>query len=103
MIQDLTDGTLASAYPDNRRLYPPNDDRWITNPPLGLDTTRLFTPTMATFRNDPRFWQVALRTGLIDYWQTTQEWPDFCRTQLDVCKRRAADAAAQSGDVPRPR
>jgi DNA-binding winged helix-turn-helix (wHTH) protein/TolB-like protein len=79
------------AYPDNRRLYPPDDDRWMTSPPKGLDTTRLFTPKMAPLRNDPRFWQVALRTGLVNYWQTTQQWPDFCRSQLDTCKARAAE------------
>ena len=49
---------------------------------------------MTPFRNDPRFWQVALRTGLINYWQTTQQWPDFCRGQLDTCKARAAAASA---------
>ena len=80
------------GYPDNRRLYPANDDRWVTAPPLGLDPAQLFQPTMAPFRRDPRFWQVALRTGLIDYWQTTQQWPDFCRAQLDVCKREAVAA-----------
>jgi DNA-binding winged helix-turn-helix (wHTH) protein/TolB-like protein len=79
------------AYPDNRNLYPADDDRWLTSPPKGLDTTRLFTPKMAPFRNDPRFWSVALRTGLVNYWQTTQQWPDFCRGQLDTCKARAAE------------
>jgi len=87
------------AYPDTRRLYPPDDSRWITAPPLGLQTMRLFTPTMAAFRNDPRFWSVALRTGLVSYWQTTQAWPDFCREQLDTCKSRAAQAA-RVGPLP---
>lgn len=81
------------AYPDTRYLYPVDDDRWLTTPPKVLSTTRLFAPKMAAFRNDPRFWQVALRTGLVNYWQTTQQWPDFCRGQLDICKARAAAVA----------
>ena len=52
---------------------------------------------MAPFRNDPRFWQVALRTGLVNYWQTTQQWPDFCRGQLSTCKARAAAVARSDG------
>ena len=78
------------AYPDTRYLYPVDDDRWLTTPPKVLSTTRLFAPKMAAFRNDPRFWQVALRTGLVNYWLATQQWPDFCRGQLDICKARAA-------------
>ena len=87
------------AFPDNRQLYPPDDDRWITAPPLGRDTTRLFTPIMAPFRKDPRFWGVALRTGLIDYWQTTQQWPDFCRPSA---RRLQTLGGAGGGDGPRP-
>jgi hypothetical protein len=95
------------GYPDTRRLYPPDDDRWLISPPRGLDPGRLFAPKMAPFRNDPRFWQVALRTGLVNYWETTQQWPDFCRSQLEVCKARAADAirhdatSAPSGAIAR--
>jgi DNA-binding winged helix-turn-helix (wHTH) protein/TolB-like protein len=81
------------AYPDTRYLYPVDDDRWLITPPKVLSTTRLFTPKMAAFRNDPRFWQVALRTGLVNYWLATQQWPDFCRGQLDICKARAAAVA----------
>jgi len=78
------------GYADTRTLYPPEDDRWLTAPPRCLDTARLFSPQMAPFRDDPRFWSVALRTGLVNYWQITQQWPDFCRGQLDSCKARAA-------------
>jgi DNA-binding winged helix-turn-helix (wHTH) protein/TolB-like protein/tetratricopeptide (TPR) repeat protein len=81
------------GYPDTRRLYPPEDDRWQLAPPNCLDTGALFTPRMTPFRNDPRFWSVALRTGLVNYWQTTQQWPDFCRGQLDTCKARAAEVS----------
>jgi DNA-binding winged helix-turn-helix (wHTH) protein/TolB-like protein len=87
------------AYPDVRNLYPPEDDRWLTAPPPSLDTTRLFAPTMAPFRDDPRFWSVALRAGLVDYWRTTQAWPDFCRDRLDTCKSRAAQSAKDSPTI----
>ena len=92
------------GYPDTRRLYPPQDDRWISEPPRGLDPGRLFAPKMAPFRNDPRFWQVALRTGLVNYWLTTQQWPDFCRGQLDTLagrgRRRQPRAATRLGGKP---
>jgi TolB-like protein len=37
---------------------------------FGLQTTEM--------RRDPRFMQLAQRLGLVDYWQTTGHWPDFC-------------------------
>jgi len=51
-----------------------------------------FRPTLAKFRSDPRFMRVAKRAGLVDYWQESGEWPDFC---LDAdlpydCKAEAA-------------
>jgi hypothetical protein len=81
------------ALPDNRALYPPRDDRWLTKRVPGIETMRLFNPDMAPFRDDPRFWPVAVRSGLVNYWQTTQKWPDFCLNQLDKCKTMAAKAA----------
>jgi DNA-binding winged helix-turn-helix (wHTH) protein/TolB-like protein len=81
------------ALPDNRALYPPQDDRWLTRRVPGIEIYRLFNPNMAPFRDDPRFWPVAVRTGLVNYWQTTQKWPDFCLSQLDSCKAMAAKAA----------
>lgn len=37
-----------------------------------------FRPAFHRFRNDPRFMKVAKRLNLIDYWQKTGKWPDFC-------------------------
>jgi len=37
-----------------------------------------FRPTLRKFRQDPRFMIVAQRAGLVDYWQKSGEWPDFC-------------------------
>ncbi len=44
-------------------------------------TVILFYPDMAPFRQDPRFWQVAKENGLLDYWEATQHWPDFCQNE----------------------
>ena len=82
------------AYPDHRNLYPPGADGWQIDPPLGLDPAWLFTPRMKAFREDPRFWDVALRVGLVDYWRLTGAWPDDCQHQLAVCQARAAAARA---------
>jgi DNA-binding winged helix-turn-helix (wHTH) protein/TolB-like protein len=87
------------AYPDNRALYPSQDDRWLIRRVPGIEVAPLFKPIMAPFRDDPRFWPVAVRTGLVNYWLTTQKWPDFCRSQLDRCKALAAQAA-QANPVP---
>jgi tetratricopeptide (TPR) repeat protein len=38
----------------------------------------LFRPQFRKFRQDPRFMRSAKNIGLVDYWQTTQKWPDFC-------------------------
>ena len=52
----------------------------------------LFRPALQKFRRDPRMIAVAKRLGLLDYWQTSGEWPDFCR-EPDLpydCKVEAA-------------
>jgi DNA-binding winged helix-turn-helix (wHTH) protein len=83
----------ALAFPDNRGFAPAGADAWILQPPPGLDTGWLFSPAMKPFRDDPRFWDVAVRTGLVNYWQSTGFWPDFCQPQPDACKRLAAASA----------
>ena len=37
-----------------------------------------FRPAFRRFRRDPRFMRVAKRLKLIDYWQKSSKWPDFC-------------------------
>ncbi len=52
----------------------------------------LFRPMFRTFRQKPRFMLVAKRFGLVDYWQKTGNWPDFC-FEPDLpydCKAEAA-------------
>ena len=70
--------------------------------PQSSDSTDfLFRPEIAALRADPRFMALAARFGLVDYWQRTWHWPDFCsdpKLPYD-CRRQAAMVAAQ----PRPR
>jgi tetratricopeptide (TPR) repeat protein len=41
-------------------------------------TIILFFPEMHAVRRDPRFMTLVKRIGLVDHWQTTGRWPDFC-------------------------
>lgn len=55
----------------------------------------LFRPTMASFRANPRFMAFAKSLGLVDYWQNSGLWPDFCedpRLPYD-CRKEAAKLA----------
>ena len=38
----------------------------------------LFRPALASVRRDRRFMSLAKRIGLVEYWQKTGKWPDFC-------------------------
>ena len=38
----------------------------------------LFRPALASVRRDRRFMALAKRIGLVEYWQKTGKWPDFC-------------------------
>jgi tetratricopeptide (TPR) repeat protein len=72
----------------------------LANAPVesGLDgsTFILFRPWLAGARKDPRFMLIAGRLGLIAYWRTSGQWPDFCRDpELPYdCKAEAAKFAA---------
>ena len=46
---------------------------------IGFDSYALFRPWIAPARRDPRFIRLAKGIGLVDYWQTSGKWPDFCR------------------------
>lgn len=43
-----------------------------------LTYSALFRPPLRNFRKDPRFMRIVDRLGLVDYWRTTGQWPDFC-------------------------
>jgi hypothetical protein len=55
-------------------------------------TETLFRPHMRSIRADPRFIALAARLKLLDYWQQSGLWPDFCdEPQLPYdCKAEAA-------------
>jgi TolB-like protein len=42
------------------------------------DSAFLFWPNLAEFRRDPRFMPLATQIGLVDYWRSSGNWPDFC-------------------------
>lgn len=52
----------------------------------------LFRPAFREIHRDPRFMQVAKRTGLLKYWRTTGRWPDFC-SEPDLPYNCSAQAA----------
>lgn len=83
------------AYPDRRTLYPVGADGWLIDPPLSLDKAWLFTPRMKSFREDPRFRDVAVRLGLVAYWRSTGAWPDICTSAEPEPECPALKAAAQ--------
>jgi hypothetical protein len=56
----------------------------------------LFRPALRRFRQDPRFMQVADRMGLVKFWRSTANWPDFCY-EPDLpydCEKEAAKLRA---------
>lgn len=69
----------------------------VVKPAITLDsmlvsTETLFRPHMRSIRADPRFIGLAKRLKLLDYWQSSGFWPDFCSDpQLPYdCKVEAA-------------
>ena len=44
-------------------------------------TSVLFRASFAEMRADPRMWSLFRRLGLVDYWRTSGEWPDFCASR----------------------
>jgi DNA-binding winged helix-turn-helix (wHTH) protein len=65
-------------------------------------TDVLFRPALNNFRHDPRFMRVAARLGLLDYWRSTGNWPDFC-FDADLpydCKKVGAAVARSAITLP---
>ena len=59
----------------------------------------LFRPPFREFRKNKQFIALAARFGLVDYWQKTGVWPDFCR-EPDLpydCKAEAAKVGTSKG------
>jgi tetratricopeptide (TPR) repeat protein len=71
-------------------------DQWPIDKDLDGITYLLFRPWMANVRRDPRFMRLAKRVGLLDYWEESGAWPDFC-AEPDMpydCKKEAAKLKA---------
>ena len=71
-------------------------ERWPVEQDLLGQTYILFRPWMSKFRRDARFMRLAQRLGLLDYWQKSGQWPDFC-DEPDMpydCKKEAAKLTA---------
>jgi hypothetical protein len=54
------------------------------------DSSFLFWPNLAEFRRDPRFMPLAAQIGLVDYWRSSGNWPDFCNDKNSPYDCRAA-------------
>lgn len=70
-------------------------DQWPVEEDLKGATYILFRPWTAKVRRDPRFMRLAKRLGLLDYWEKTGNWPDFC-SEPDMpynCKTEATKLA----------
>jgi hypothetical protein len=68
-------------------------------PPVPGGLVMLYYPEMKAVRADPRFWPLARKVGLVDYWTKSGRWPDFCAEPglpYD-CRRMAAATSAASG------
>jgi adenylate cyclase len=83
------DGAFAAAgrYADHASDYAV----WFDGPAF------LFMPATAPLRRDPRFWPLAARLGLAQYWRASGQWPDFCSEPglpYD-CKAEAAKVAGK--------
>jgi tetratricopeptide (TPR) repeat protein len=84
-------GDLDAAYRE-MDLYLKSGERFAPH---------LFWPEMHDFIRDPRFWSLAARIGLVDYWLDTNQWPDFCaepdlpfNCTVEAAKVRAARTPA---------
>ncbi len=84
-------------------------DQWARTRLTAFDSPQyLFFPSAgphsdvfpAALRSDPRFIALAAKIGLVDYWRSTGNWPDFC-TEPGLpydCKAEAAKVAAAKGN-----
>lgn len=64
---------------------------WQRPDPVDQVTSVLFRPAFAEAHHDRRFMRVAHRFGLVQFWHSTDKWPDFCHspTLTYNCKTEA--------------
>jgi tetratricopeptide (TPR) repeat protein len=69
---------------------------YLHDPVQGMP--QLFYPEMRPLQRDQRFWPLANKLGLVDYWLDTDQWPDFCaEPDLPFDCREKATAARDAG------
>jgi TolB-like protein/Tfp pilus assembly protein PilF len=83
------DGAYALAekmYPRRVGATPAETDQiWVKDPDGAAPTQLLTSAPAASLRRDPRFLQLAERTGLLAYWRSGR-LPDFCKSPPEpVC------------------
>jgi len=61
----------------------------------------LFRSYMNAFRKDPRFMLLARQRGLVQIWQATGRWPDFCASPTLPYDCRKAAQAVMTAPMPR--
>jgi len=74
-------------------------DEWAAaaTPDMDGDYSFLFGRMTESMRRDPRFMKLAARIGLVDYWQSSGHWPDFCSDPKLPYDCRAEAVAPRSG------
>ena len=81
--EDVSQGDIGSAIQALAEFRQTDELlRWLAGAPtewLASISYLLFRPAFSEFRRDERFMALAARIGLVDYWSSTGEWPDFCR------------------------
>jgi hypothetical protein len=79
---------VAAAYfPEQRgATAAERDRRWLDAPRMNRYVRALFRTDMQAVRADPRFIPIVERLGLLDYWRSSGQWPDFCQSEpKSVC------------------
>jgi len=72
------------------------DARWLNSPRVARYSRVLFRNDAQAIRADPRFIPIVQRLGLLDYWRTSGQWPDFCKSEpKSVCSKMKAENAAR--------
>ena len=94
-------GDVDGAFREADLAYTPE----TMGPAVGLwygstgGTGVLFSPSTLSMRRDPRFMTLAARIGLVDYWRSTGQWPDFCN-EPGLPYDCTAQAARATGRAP---
>jgi len=75
-------------YPRRIGRTPAETERiWLDEPEGGGPASFITSSAAAPMRRDPRYLQLAERTGLLAYWRSGRP-PDFCRRHPEpVCKQ----------------